>query len=111
MSEGLSHVHITPPKTYVLIWVILMALLLVTVGIAFWDLSKFVPIPGINLIVAMCIAFVKMTLVMLYFMHVKWSGKLTWLFAALGFVFLIILFIFTYADYLTRGMHPVTGWN
>ena len=42
------------------------------------------------------------TLVILYFMHVRWSSKLTWVFAFTGFVFLLILIGFTLSDFWTR---------
>ena len=45
----------------------------------------------------------KALLVMLFFMHVRWSTRLTWVVAASGFFWLLILFGFTMADYLTRG--------
>jgi cytochrome c oxidase subunit 4 len=49
------------------------------------------------------IASVKALLVVLFFMHVRWSTRLTWVVAASGFVWLIILFGLTMTDYLTRG--------
>lgn len=59
--------------------------------------------PGANTLVALLIAFTKMTFVMLFFMHVYWSPKLIWLAAAASFFWLAIMFAFTMADYFTRS--------
>ena len=74
----------------------LFALLALTVGLAFVDMGPF------NIVVAMTIAFVKALLVVLFFMHVKYSSKLVMLFAAAGVFWLAILFMFTLSDFLTR---------
>ncbi len=55
-----------------------------------------------NTPIALAIACTKATLVVLYFMHVRWSSKVVWLAAAIGFVFLVILLGFTISDYATR---------
>ena len=60
--------------------------------------------PGANTLVALLIAFTKMTFVMLFFMHVYWSPKLIWLAAAASFFWLAIMFAFTMADYFTRSL-------
>ena len=59
--------------------------------------------PGANTLVALLIAFTKMTFVMLFFMHVYWSSKLIWLSAIASFFWLAIMFAFTMQDYYTRG--------
>ncbi len=59
--------------------------------------------PGANTLVALLIAFTKMTFVMLFFMHVYWSPKLIWLAALASFFWLAIMFAFTMQDYATRG--------
>jgi cytochrome c oxidase subunit 4 len=48
-------------------------------------------------------------LVILYFMHVRWSSRLTWVFAGSGFLFLLILLVFTLSDFWTRGWLPLYG--
>lgn len=58
--------------------------------------------PGANTLVALLIAFTKMTFVMLYFMHVRWSPRLIWLSALASFFWLAIMFAFTMQDYVTR---------
>jgi len=84
-------------KTYWLVWVALMFLLLLTWGMAELDLHAF------NTVVALGIAFVKMLLVILFFMHVRYNSRITWIFASAGFVWLMIMINFTMTDYLTRG--------
>ena len=84
-------------KTYIAAWAILMLLLVATWGASRVDLNPF------NAAIAMTIAVGKMLLIMLYFMHVRYSPKTTWLFAAAGFVWLLILLDLTLSDYLTRG--------
>jgi cytochrome c oxidase subunit 4 len=89
--------HIVPPRVYYLIFGSLMVLTLLTVGVAFIDLRIF------NTIVALTIAVVKATLVVLFFMHVKYSTRLTWVVAGSAVVWLAIMFAITFADYLSRG--------
>jgi len=84
-------------KTYFLVWAALLVLLFATWGFAAIDLRPF------NAIVAMVIALVKMLLIILFFMHVRYSSRITWLFAAAGFLWLAILILLTLNDYLTRG--------
>jgi len=68
-----------------------------TVGAAFVDMGAF------NNVVMLAIAITKAVLVVLFFMHVRWGTRLTWVVAASGFVWLLILFGLTMQDYLTRG--------
>ena len=58
---------------------------------------------GANTLVALLIAFTKMTFVMLFFMHVRWSPRLIWLACVGSFFWLAIMFAYTMQDYLTRG--------
>ena len=95
--------HIVPMRVYFLIFFALMILTTVTVWVAFLDLG------ALNDVVALGIASTKAMLVILYFMHVRYSSKLTWIFAAAGFFFLIILLAFTMSDVLTRDRIPVSG--
>ena len=79
---------------------VFMALLFftgLTIWVAFLDLGPF------NNIVALSIACFKAFIVILYFMHVRYSSKLVWLVAGAGFLFLVFLFAFTMADLVTRG--------
>ena len=90
--------HIVAPRTYVLLWAALMFLLFVTLGLAMLNLSPF------NVALALTIAVTKMLLILLYFMHVKFSSRLTWLFAAAGFLWLLIMITLTMTDYLARPL-------
>lgn len=90
MSEAVSL------KIYYRIFGALMVLTAVTVGIAFVDLG------ALNTVVAVTIAVCKATLVLLFFMHVKYSGRLIWIFASMGFLWLLIMFAFTMSDYIGR---------
>jgi len=78
------------------IWAALLVLLFATWGVAEFDLGQF------NIVAAMSIAVVKMLLVILYFMHVRHSSRLTWLFVGAGFFWLAIMISLTMGDYLTR---------
>jgi cytochrome c oxidase subunit 4 len=89
--------HAIPLRIYYLIFATLIVLTLLTVEVAFWKLGF------LTFWVALTIASFKATLVVLYFMHVRYSHHLVWLFAAAGFVFLAILMILTLNDPLTRG--------
>jgi cytochrome c oxidase subunit IV len=89
--------HIVQKRTYFTIFAILMCLTALTVIAAFQDLGR------LNPIVALTIAVCKGTLVVLYFMHVRYSSRLTWVFAASGFVWLLILVALTLSDYMSRS--------
>ncbi|MBL8137066.1 MAG: cytochrome C oxidase subunit IV family protein [Acidobacteria bacterium] len=97
MSSGHSGVHVSPLSTYLSIFAALMVLSAITVGAAFVNLGAFNPI------VALAIAGVKATLVILFFMHVKYSSRLTKLTVVLSLFFVAILFAETLMDYATRG--------
>ena len=94
-----EHDHILPTRVYYLIFATLMLCTYLTVQAAFLDLGPF------NTIVAMAIAVLKATLVILFFMHVKYSSRLTWAVVIGALFFLGILFAPTMNDYLTRGWH------
>ncbi len=98
--------HIVPMRVYFVIFFSLMILTATTVWVAFFDLGAW------NDAVALGIASTKAMLVILYFMHVRYSSKLTWIFVGVGFLFLIILLAFTMSDVLTRDWIPVSaGWG
>ncbi len=93
--------HIAPVKLYVSIFLTLMALTTITIVVAYVNLGEF------NKVVALGIASVKATLVVLYFMHVKYSSRLTKLVVVAGFFFLFVLLGLTMADYASREWLPV----
>jgi cytochrome c oxidase subunit 4 len=88
--------HIVPKRTYYLIFLALMICTGITVAVAFIDLGSF------NSVVALTIAVVKATLVVLFFMHVKYSTRLTWAVVVGSVFWLGILLALTFSDYLTR---------
>src|SRR5215212_7574938 len=92
--------HIVQRKVYFVIFGVLMVGTLLTVAAAFKDLDH-VMFPGANTVVALTIAVVKATFVVLYFMHVRYSSRLIWVIVAAGFFWLAIMFVFTLSDYLT----------
>ena len=94
---------IVPAKYYFLTFAALMALTVVTILAARVDLG------ALNAAVALIIAGTKATVVVLIFMHVKYSSRLTQLIAAAGFFWLGILLVLTMSDYLTRGWLPEPG--
>jgi cytochrome c oxidase subunit 4 len=93
--------HIALPG-YLLVFGILVVGTILTYTVALRDLDFI--FPGANTLVALLIAFTKMTCVMLFFMHVRWSPKLIWLAAIASFFWLAIMFAYTMQDYLTRGL-------
>jgi len=89
--------HVVPPRTYYVIFLILMVCTALTTAVAFIDLGPF------NTLAALGIAILKATLVVLFFMHVKYSTRLTWAVVLGSLFWLGILLVMTAADYLTRG--------
>lgn len=90
--------HIVSIKVYASIFLALMAGTALTVWAGLRDF------PGqLNVIIALTIAVIKATLVVLYFMHVRYSSKLIWVIVTSALFWLVILFSFTFSDYLTRG--------
>jgi cytochrome c oxidase subunit IV len=93
--------HIVQRKIYFVIFGVLMVGTLLTVLAAFKDLDH-VLFPGANTVVALTIAVIKATFVVLYFMHVRYSSRLIWVIVVSGIFWLAIMFVFTLADYMTR---------
>jgi cytochrome c oxidase subunit IV len=93
--------HVSPVSLYVTIFLALMVLTGVTVLAAFADLGQF------NFLVAMIIAGFKASLVIWYFMHVKYASHLTKLTVATGVFFLVILLSLILVDYATKGFTQV----
>ena len=100
-DHGQAHGHISPISVYLAIFGALMIGTALTVFAAFIDLGVF------NFTVALTIALVKATLVVLFFMHVKYSSHLTKLTVLVGIFFLIILLTLTMVDYASRAWLPM----
>ena len=89
--------HVVSVRLYVTIFLALMVLTAITVAIARVDLGV------MNNVVAMTIAMAKAILVILFFMHVRYSTPLTWVVVVSGFFWLIVLIGLTMSDYISRG--------
>jgi len=89
--------HIASPKAYYLVFLALIVGTGLTYAAALVDFGFF------NNVVMLTIAVAKAALVILIFMGVRWSSRLTWVVAASGFVWLLILFGITMSDYFSRG--------
>jgi cytochrome c oxidase subunit 4 len=100
MSEA-----VVSKKTYLLVWASLLILLAITV------LVSYIHLGWLNAAAAVAIAVIKAVIIILYFMHVRYSPKLVWVFVGAGFFWLGIMFVLTMGDYFTRSYLPVpTIW-
>src|SRR5881392_1771018 len=89
--------HILPKRTYYLIYVVLLVCTYLTWQVAYFDLGP------MNAVAALTIAVFKAALVVLFFMHVKYSPRLTWIVVVGSIFWLGILLTLTMSDYLTRA--------
>ncbi len=96
MSENGNTHHIVSPTTYLSIILVLMVLTGATVWAAFVNLDRF------NIVVALAIATCKATLVVLFFMHAKYTPRRTQLVIVAGIFWLAILLFMTMSDYISR---------
>jgi cytochrome c oxidase subunit 4 len=94
--------HIVPVRVYLVIFLALLAGTALTVMAAFYDFPW-----RFNTVIALTIASIKATLVVLYFMHVRYSSRLVWVIVASALFWLAILFALTFSDYFTRAWMPV----
>jgi cytochrome c oxidase subunit 4 len=93
--------HVVPPRVYFAVFAALIVLTATTTAVSFLDLGPW------NTVVALGIAFLKATLVVLFFMHVKYSPRLTQIVIAGGLFWLAILLALTLSDFMTRGWLPI----
>jgi cytochrome c oxidase subunit 4 len=104
---GSRHDHVVPVGLYVAVFAALMVLTILTVAASRVDLG------ALNTPVALTIAVVKAALVVVFFMHVKWSPRLIALVLAAAFFYLFHMLAGTVVDYLSRSdadprpNHPV----
>ena len=89
--------------TYLLVFVALLILLAATVAVAYVDLGI------LNSILTITIAVAKALLILLFFMHLRYSSALTWIVVIAGFFWLGILLVLSMSDYLTRFWVPTIG--
>ena len=90
--------HVVPLRVYLAVFGALLVLTALTVWVAEIDLGP------LNTVVALSIATLKAVLVVLWFMHVRYSSRLTWVFVAAGFLWLALLIGGTLGDYFSRGV-------
>lgn len=108
-QDARGHGHVVPVSVYLVIFGSLLVLTGLTTWVAFIPLGEW---SFLHTPVALAIAGVKATLVALWFMHVKYSVRLTWVFIAAGLVWLAILIFITGADYAGRGWeYSSGGWR
>ncbi|MDQ3069866.1 MAG: cytochrome C oxidase subunit IV family protein [Acidobacteriota bacterium] len=98
-----THGHIAPMSMYLGVFGALIVGTVLTVAVAYVDLGF------LNTAVALGIACTKATLVVLYFMHVRWASRLTWLTIGASVFWLLLMFSIGMTDYLTRGWMGVPG--
>ena len=98
----MSAAHVAPKRMYYLVFGALILGTILTVAAAKVNMGP------LNNIVMLAIACTKASLVILFFMHVRWSSRLTWVVAMAGFFWLLILFGIGMSDYMSRGWVPGT---
>jgi cytochrome c oxidase subunit 4 len=98
-----EYTHIVPASIYVGIWATLMVFTLITVLASFAELGPF------NIVIALLIATIKGTLVVLFFMHLRYSPKLTMVAVIAALFWLFIMFSLTMTDYLSRAWATYGG--
>ena len=93
--------HIVSPKLYIGVFLVLMLGTILTVVAANIDMGR------LNIYIALTIAVTKATFVVLFFMHVRWSSRLTKVIVVAGLFWLAIMVALTLSDYLTRPTSPI----
>ncbi len=98
--------HIVPQKVYFTVFSLLIGMTALTTWVATQDLGRW------NTVIALAIAIFKATLVILFFMHVKYSSNLTRVAVVAGFFWLALLITLTLSDVLTRSWIPTpSSWQ
>ncbi len=95
--------HIVTKKQYSFVFGALLLLTFVTTAVGMMDLGR------LNVVVALVIAVIKAMLVVLFFMHIYWSTKLTRVVVVSGLAWLALLLWLTLTDVLSRGWMPFPG--
>jgi cytochrome c oxidase subunit 4 len=96
--------HVIPPRLYLAVYAALILLTLATLAVASRNLPE-----QAHLWIGLAIATLKAVLVVLFFMHVWYSTRLTWVVALSGLLWLGILLAYTLTDYLSRRWTQVPG--
>ena len=94
--------HTPSVTTYVIVCALLILFTILTVTVSFFDL------PGIwHVIIGLCIGAVKGTLVVLFFMHVLVSSRVTWIVISVACSWFVLMMVLGLTDYFTRGLIPI----
>ncbi len=102
-TEPVHERHVVPATVYLAVFLGLCVLTTLTVVVNGFDFGRF------NLVVALGVAITKASLVVLYFMHARYSPKLTGVVIAAALAFFTILVFLTLADYVSRPWPVTTG--
>jgi cytochrome c oxidase subunit IV len=89
--------HVISPVTYLIVYVVLLVLLGLTVAVTYLHLGP------LGTLIGLSIAVVKALVIILYFMHARYSSRLTQIFAAAAFAGLAIMIGLTLNDYISRN--------
>lgn len=103
MTNADSGLHVVPVRVYAAVFVALLVLTGVTAAVSYVDLGP------MSVAVALGIAVLKASLVVLIFMHVRYSARLVPLAIAAGIFWLLILVVLTLTDYWSRGSLGIVG--
>ena len=108
VAWGAEH-HILPVRTYIVVFLILTVLMLLTIGAARVDIGAIIHNSALgsllNNAIAMTIAIIKASLVVMYFMHVKYTTPMVKLYAIGGFIWFLTMFAIL-IDHWTRPLDP-----
>ena len=96
-SRHVEHEHVVPVKIYLTVFVVLLVMTATTTVVSGIDLGPW------NTVVALAIAVFKASLVVLFFMHAKYSPRLTRVVIVGGLFWLAILLLLTFSDFVSRG--------
>jgi cytochrome c oxidase subunit 4 len=102
-AHSSAHPHVLPLRTYMAVYIALLVLLVATVAAAFINVEP------LNFAVTMVIAVAKALLILLIFMHVRYSERLVWVFSSAAFLWLALLIALSLNDYFTRGWLNIPG--
>jgi cytochrome c oxidase subunit IV len=97
MTENSQSQHVVPVKVYVAVFVTLLVMTAATTAISGIDLGPW------NTVVALGIAVFKASLVVLFFMHARYSPRLTHMVILAGLFWLALLLLITFSDFASRG--------
>jgi cytochrome c oxidase subunit 4 len=102
VQQSGGHKH-APPHHITPVWVYLAVFAALAIGTLLTVYAASVDLGALNTPIGLLIACTKATLVILFFMHVLHSTRLTWVVIIAAFLWLGVLFVLTFSDYLTRA--------